>query len=73
MDTEKQLGVEALLEKLNQITDTMEQENLPLSEMMALFKEGKSLEKQIREQLDLAEKQIEILSVQEDAEEGSNG
>ena len=43
----------------------MEQEQLPLSEMMNLFKQGKTLEKQVKEMLDLTEKQIQMLSAEE--------
>lgn len=60
--------METLLERLNEITVRMETEKLPLSEMMQLFKEGKALEKQAKELLDLSEKEIQVLSAEESPE-----
>ena len=62
--SEKELTVEELMENLQNITTRMEKEALPLSDMMKLYKEGKELEKKIRERLDLTEKEIEILSAE---------
>lgn len=47
----------------------MEQENLPLEEMMALYKEGLALQKYCVKVLDTTEKEITIL--QQDEEEPS--
>ena len=64
-EASKQPTVEELLDRLSDITNRMEQEQLPLSEMMKLFKQGKTLEKQVKEMLDLTEKQIQMLSAEE--------
>lgn len=64
-EASKQPTVEELLDRLSDITNRMEQEQLPLSEMMNLFKQGKALEKQVKEMLDLTEKQIQMLSAEE--------
>ena len=64
-EASKQPTVGELLDRLSDITNRMEQEQLPLSEMMNLFKQGKTLEKQVKEMLDLTEKQIQMLSEEE--------
>ena len=68
MNNEKDTGIEGLMERLEEITNRMEKESLPLADMMALYKEGRILEKKIRQALDLTEKEIEILSSEEQAE-----
>ena len=69
MNNEKDTGIEMLMARLEEITSQMEKESLPLADMMALYKEGRTLEKKIRTLLDLTEKEIEILSTDE-AEDG---
>ena len=64
--------IEELLARLSEITDRMEKEQLPLSEMMDLFKEGKRIEKEAKKMLDLTEKEIRILSAGEDEGEESH-
>ena len=61
--------VEEAMERLDAITMRMEQENLPLEEMMALYKEGLALQKYCVKVLDTTEKEITIL--QQDEEEPS--
>lgn len=58
---------EEAMERLDAITMRMEQENLPLEEMMALYKEGLELQKYCVKVLDTTEKEIMIL--QQDEEE----
>ena len=60
---------EEAMERLDDITMRMEQENLPLEEMMALYKEGLALQKYCVKVLDTTEKEITIL--QQDEEEPS--
>ena len=69
MNNEKDTGIEVLMTRLEEITSQMEKETLPLADMMALYKEGRTLEKKIREVLDMTEKEIEILSA-DSAEDG---
>ena len=57
------------MERLDAITMRLEQENLPLEEMMALYKEGLALQKYCVKVLDTTEKEITIL--QQDEEEPS--
>ncbi|MBO6158424.1 MAG: exodeoxyribonuclease VII small subunit [Firmicutes bacterium] len=68
------MTVEQMLDRLQAITDQMETGQLQLSQMMELYKEGKSLEKKIREMLDLTEKEIEMLNTgfDQDSENGMN-
>ena len=60
---------EEAMERLDAITMRMEQEDLPLEEMMALYKEGLALQKYCVKVLDTTEKEITIL--QQDEEEPS--
>ena len=69
MNNEKDTGIEVLMTRLEEITSQMEKETLPLADMMALYKEGRTMEKKIREVLDMTEKEIEILSA-DSAEDG---
>lgn len=63
MEAQKnEMTVEQMLARLQTITDQMETGQLQLSQMMELYKEGKGLEKKIRDMLDLTEKEIEILN-----------
>ena len=55
------LTLEEAMERLEAITAKMEEEALPLADMMALYKEGKKLQEQCQKQLDLAEKEILML------------
>ncbi|MFR2466717.1 MAG: exodeoxyribonuclease VII small subunit, partial [Clostridia bacterium] len=48
---------EEAMERLDAITMRMEQENLPLEEMMALYKEGLALQKYCVKVLDTTEKE----------------
>ena len=56
---------EEAMERLDAITMRMEQENLPLEEMMALYKEGLELQKYCVKVLDTTEKEIMILQQDE--------
>ena len=69
MNKEQDTSIEMLMARMEEITSQMEKESLPLADMMALYKEGRTLEKKIRTLLDLTEKEIEILSADE-AEDG---
>ncbi len=62
------LTLEEAMKRLEEITVKMEEEALPLADMMALYKEGKKLQEQCKKQLDLAEKEILMLD-QDEAEE----
>ncbi len=61
----KEMTLEEAMRRLEEITESMEKETLPLDQMMALYKEGKALEATCRNLLDAAEKEIEILSSEE--------
>jgi|GEM_PF-3653027 len=68
MAEEKKGSVEEVLDRLEEITQRMEEE-LPLDEMLNLYKEGKKLQKEATQMLDLAEKELKVLSANEDPEE----
>ncbi len=63
------LTLEEAMQRLEEITVKMEEEGLPLADMMALYKEGKKLQEQCKKQLDLAEKEILLLDQQEEEDE----
>lgn len=65
-DKEKVMTLEESMARLEEITQTMEKETLPLDQMMALYKEGKKLEQKCREMLSQAEKEVEILRGEEE-------
>ena len=60
------LTLEEAMQRLEEITVKMEEEALPLADMMTLYKEGKKLQEHCKKQLYLAEKEILMLD-QEDA------
>ena len=63
------LTLEEAMQRLEEITVKMEEEALPLADMMALYKEGKKLQEQCKKQLDLAEKEILMLDHAESEDE----
>ena len=63
------LSVEEAMQRLEEITLKMEEEALPLADMMALYNEGKKLQEQCKKQLDLAEKEILMLDQAESEDE----
>ena len=67
----KPLTLEEAMDRLQQITEQMEQENLPLQRMMALYKEGTQLSQYCETVLDRAEKEILILEQKEEARDES--
>ncbi len=67
----KPLTLEEAMDRLQQITEQMEQENLPLQQMMALYKEGTQLSQYCETVLDRAEKEILILEQKEEARDES--
>lgn len=56
--TGKKNSFEANLAKLEEIVETLENNELPLEEALALFQEGVALQKLCAGQLDAAEKQV---------------
>ena len=63
------LSLEEAMQRLEEITEKMEEEALPLADMMALYKEGKKLQEKCKKQLDLAEKEILMLDQAESEDE----
>ena len=57
----EELNFEAKLKRLEEITDKMENEVLPLDESLKLYEEGKKLIKELREELLKAEEAIKAL------------
>lgn len=64
--TKKEPTLEQILQQLDELTSQMEQQDLPLDQMMSLYKQGKELEKKARQLLDQSQKELEILSAGED-------
>ena len=66
---EEKKTLEEVMERLSAITEKMEKETLPLDQMMALYKEGKALEKEAKERLVQADEEIRILEAERGADE----
>jgi exodeoxyribonuclease VII small subunit len=64
----KELSFENALSELEGVVEKMEEGNLKLNESLALFEKGVKLAKFLREELDKAEKKIEILVKDEKGE-----
>lgn len=67
--TLQELTLEEAMQKLEEITEKMEEETLPLADMMALYKEGKKLQEHAKALLDMAEKELLVLEQGEDMHE----
>lgn len=57
----KEKNFEEALQRLEKIVEELEKGNLSLTESLKLFEEGVSLSRFLREELDKAERKIEIL------------
>lgn len=57
----KKLTLEEAMQRLEEITGQMEEETLPLADMLSLYKEGKKLEEYAKGLLDLTEKELLVL------------
>lgn len=62
----EELKFEEALNKLEKIVNRLEEEELPLDEMIKLFEEGMKLSKYCNEKLLAAQKKIEILTTTEE-------
>ncbi|MGH0032612.1 MAG: exodeoxyribonuclease VII small subunit [Myxococcota bacterium] len=56
-----ELGFEAALERLEDLAEQLESGDLPLEEALATFEAGVALTRQCNEQLEAAERRIEVL------------
>lgn len=66
MSKKEELNFEELIEKLEEITNKLEKEQLSLDESVKLFEEGMQISKQCNSKLEDAEKRITILINQGD-------
>ena len=57
----KESNFEELIEKLEEITNKLEKEQLSLDESVKLFEEGMQISKECNSKLEVAEKKITIL------------
>ena len=64
--SEKDANFEELIEKLEEITNKLEKEQLSLDESVKLFEEGMQISKECNSKLEDAEKRITILINQND-------
>ena len=61
MSEKKELNFEELIEKLEDITNKLEKEQLSLDESVKLFEEGMRISKECNTKLEDAEKRITVL------------
>lgn len=61
MSKKEELNFEELIEKLEDITNKLEKEQLSLDESVKLFEEGMNISKECNSKLEDAEKRITIL------------
>lgn len=66
MSKKEDTNFEELMEKLEEITNKLEKEQLSLDESVKLFEEGMQISKQCNSKLEDAEKRITILINQND-------
>lgn len=66
MSKKEDANFEELMEKLEEITNKLEKEQLSLDESVKLFEEGMQISKQCNSKLEDAEKRITILINQND-------
>ena len=64
--SKKDVNFEELIEKLEEITNRLEKEQLSLDESVKLFEEGMQISKECNSKLEDAEKRITILINQND-------
>ena len=64
--SKKEVNFEELIEKLGDITNKLEKEQLSLDESVKLFEEGMQISKECNSKLEDAEKRITILINQND-------
>lgn len=66
MSKKEEVNFEELIQKLEEITNKLEKEQLSLDESVKLFEEGMHISKQCNSKLEDAEKRITILINQND-------
>jgi exodeoxyribonuclease VII small subunit len=59
---EPQLSFESAVERLEQIVELMESDKMPLEDLLVRYEEGTKLVKFCQQQLEAAEKRIEIIT-----------
>lgn len=72
-EAQEKLTYEAAMERLEEIAARLENEEIPLEEALAAFKEGVRLSRYCREKLAEIEFQVEYLLKEEQAEGGAGG
>ena len=65
MEETKEFNIDEALKRLDEINRRLSEEGLPLSESLALYKEGVELAAKCKESLDTIEKEIIILTPEE--------
>ena len=60
--TESQPSFESAVERLEQIVELMESDKMPLEDLLVRYEEGTKLVKFCQQQLEAAEKRIEIIT-----------
>jgi len=60
--TQPQISFESAVERLEQIVELMESDKMPLEDLLVRYEEGTKLVKFCQQQLEAAEKRIEIIT-----------
>jgi exodeoxyribonuclease VII small subunit len=63
---EQELAFEAGMARLEELVETLEEEDLDLDQSLALFEEGVRLTRRLNHKLDAAEKKLELLIKEDD-------
>lgn len=69
---DKNIGFEKKLERLEEISTIMENDDTPIDKSMALFQEGIKIASELQKELDKMERRIEILMNSPNEESGDN-
>ena len=62
----KQMSFEDKLKRLEEVDERIEGEELPLQEVLALYQEGKTLIKELQDELKTAEEKVEKITASEE-------
>ena len=67
--SEKKLSIEEQLEKIDEVIEKLEQEDLPLEDALKAFEKGIGLVKETNEALTKAEKRLQVLTEEGNTDE----
>lgn len=73
MSEEKEYGLEENFERLDEVLETLEQEDISLEDAFKAYSLGMEILKQCNDQIDKVEKQVQILGASGEPEEWDHG